>query len=37
MNNKIDQDNKRVEKNLSAMEKCCGLCHCPCGKFDMVH
>ncbi|CAG2163264.1 unnamed protein product [Oppiella nova] len=29
---KINTDTKEAEKNLTGMEKCCGLCFCPCGK-----
>ncbi|CAG2158350.1 unnamed protein product [Oppiella nova] len=29
---KINTDMKEAEKNLTGMEKCCGICVCPCGK-----
>ncbi|XP_067143447.1 synaptosomal-associated protein 25-like isoform X2 [Centruroides vittatus] len=29
---KINADMKVAEKNLTGMEKCCGLCVCPCQK-----
>lgn len=29
---KINADMKEAEKNLTGMEKCCGLCVCPCQK-----
>uniref|UniRef100_T1IV52 Synaptosomal-associated protein n=1 Tax=Strigamia maritima TaxID=126957 RepID=T1IV52_STRMM len=28
----INCDMKEAEKNLTGMEKCCGICVCPCGK-----
>jgi len=28
----INADMKEAEKNLTGMEKCCGICVCPCGK-----
>ncbi|GFV45873.1 synaptosomal-associated protein 25 [Trichonephila clavipes] len=30
---KINADMKEAEKNLEGMEKCCGICVCPCNKF----
>ncbi|XP_049276381.1 synaptosomal-associated protein 25 isoform X4 [Rhipicephalus sanguineus] len=29
---KINADMKEAEKNLTGMEKCCGICVCPCQK-----
>jgi len=29
---KINVDMREAEKNLTGMEKCCGICICPCGK-----
>lgn len=29
---KINADMKEAEKNLTGMEKCCGICVCPCNK-----
>jgi len=29
---KINADMKEAEKNLEGMEKCCGICVCPCNK-----
>lgn len=29
---KINVDMREAEKNLTGMEKCCGICNCPCGK-----
>lgn len=29
---KINVDMREAEKNLTGMEKCCGICVCPCGK-----
>jgi synaptosomal-associated protein 25 len=29
---KINTDMKEAEKNLTGMEKCCGICVCPCSK-----
>uniref|UniRef100_A0A1W7R9H4 Synaptosomal-associated protein n=1 Tax=Hadrurus spadix TaxID=141984 RepID=A0A1W7R9H4_9SCOR len=29
---KINTDMKEAEKNLTGMEKCCGICVCPCQK-----
>lgn len=29
----INEDMREAEKNLSGMEKCCGLCILPCGKI----
>lgn len=31
----INADMKEAEKNLTGMEKCCGLCVLPCNKYDM--
>ncbi|GIY19502.1 synaptosomal-associated protein 25 [Caerostris extrusa] len=28
----IHTDMREAEKNLTGMEKCCGICVCPCGK-----
>lgn len=28
----INADMKEAEKNLTGMEKCCGICVCPCNK-----
>lgn len=30
----INADMKEAEKNLTGMEKCCGLCVLPCNKYD---
>jgi synaptosomal-associated protein 25 len=30
---KINTDMKEAEKNLTGMEKCCGICVCPCYKY----
>lgn len=30
---KINADMKEAEKNLTGMEKCCGICVCPCQKM----
>ncbi|GFS29492.1 synaptosomal-associated protein 25 [Nephila pilipes] len=30
---KINADMKEAEKNLEGMEKCCGICVCPCNKI----
>ena len=30
----INQDMKEAEKNLTGMDKCCGLCVCPWNKYD---
>lgn len=30
---KINADMKEAEKNLTGMEKCCGICVCPCQKW----
>ncbi|XP_022238692.1 synaptosomal-associated protein 25-like [Limulus polyphemus] len=30
---KINADMKEAEKNLTGMDKCCGLCVCPCNKI----
>jgi len=32
----INADMKEAEKNLTGMEKCCGLCVLPCNKYDMI-
>ncbi|XP_076318323.1 synaptosomal-associated protein 25-like isoform X4 [Tachypleus tridentatus] len=32
---KINADMKEAEKNLTGMDKCCGLCVCPCNKIKM--
>lgn len=32
----INADMKEAEKNLTGMEKCCGLCVLPCNKYDMT-
>ncbi|KAF7488526.1 Synaptosomal-associated protein 25 [Sarcoptes scabiei] len=29
---KINTDMREAEKNLTGMEKCCGICICPCNK-----
>lgn len=29
---KINTDMREAEKNLTGMEKCCGICVCPCNK-----
>jgi len=29
----INADMREAEKNLSGMEKCCGICVLPCNKF----
>lgn len=29
----INADMKEAEKNLSGMEKCCGICVLPCNKY----
>ena len=29
---KINTDMRDAEKNLAGMEKCCGICVCPCNK-----
>ena len=29
----INQDMKEAEKNLTGMDKCCGLCVCPWNKY----
>lgn len=34
----INTDMREAEKNLTGMEKCCGLCVLPCQKYaDLVH
>lgn len=30
---KINTDMREAEKNLTGMEKCCGICVCPCNKW----
>lgn len=30
----INADMREAEKNLSGMEKCCGICVLPCNKYD---
>lgn len=30
---KINVDMREAEKNLTGMEKCCGICVCPCNKW----
>jgi len=30
----INADMREAEKNLTGMEKCCGLCVLPCNKYD---
>lgn len=32
----INADMKEAEKNLTGMEKCCGLCVLPCNKYDIT-
>lgn len=29
---KINQDMRQAEKNLTDLSKCCGLCVCPCDR-----
>lgn len=29
---RINTDMREAEKNLTGMEKCCGICVCPCNK-----
>lgn len=29
----INADMKEAEKNLTGMEKCCGICVLPCNKY----
>lgn len=31
----INADMREAEKNLSGMEKCCGICVLPCNKYEM--
>lgn len=31
----INADMKEAEKNLTGMEKCCGICVLPCNKYDV--
>ena len=33
----INADMREAEKNLSGMEKCCGICVLPCNKYDLKH
>lgn len=33
----INADMKEAEKNLTGMEKCCGLCVLPCNKYDITY
>ena len=30
----INADMKEAEKNLTGLEKCCGLCVCPCRRYS---
>lgn len=30
----INADMKEAEKNLTGMEKCCGICVLPCNKYE---
>lgn len=30
----INADMREAEKNLTGMEKCCGLCVLPCNKYE---
>ena len=30
----INADMREAEKNLSGMEKCCGICVLPCNKYE---
>lgn len=32
----INADMREAEKNLSGMEKCCGICVLPCNKYVSV-
>ncbi|XP_065175072.1 synaptosomal-associated protein 23-like [Sycon ciliatum] len=32
----INADMKKAERNLTQMEKCCGLCLCPCGRTRSI-
>lgn len=32
----INADMREAEKNLSGMEKCCGICVLPCNKYVFV-
>lgn len=32
----INADMKEAEKNLTGMEKCCGICVLPCNKYDVA-
>lgn len=32
----INADMREAEKNLSGMEKCCGICVLPCNKYENV-
>lgn len=33
----INADMKEAEKNLTGMEKCCGICVLPCNKYVICH
>ncbi|KAL2099002.1 hypothetical protein ACEWY4_005482 [Coilia grayii] len=33
---KINQDMKQAEKNLTDLNKCCGLCVCPCDQVKSI-
>lgn len=32
----INADMREAEKNLTGMEKCCGLCVLPCNKYEKL-
>lgn len=31
----INQDMRQAEKNLTDLSKCCGLCVCPCDRYEL--
>ncbi|XP_030174276.1 synaptosomal-associated protein 23 isoform X3 [Lynx canadensis] len=33
----INKDMREAEKTLTELNKCCGLCVCPCNRFSDVH